>query len=949
MQNESMKHQSATAKPDKRAEAFLLGQIEVLKRIVQGGPLPETLRMLAHLVESNAEGAICSTHLAENEGRLLRLIAAPSLSASLSRTLAAINVGPQTGSCGAAAYRKQAVIVKNIQEDPLWEEHGQLAARNGLRASWSVPILPGATAEVRGVITIYPKESRNPGSAERRLLSQAAELADAAVARHAQDELLSVRGERFSKAFQASPTAMGITRMTDGILLEANSSLLEMLECTRGDIVGRKLSHIGMLDEASLKEARSALAAGGGVRDLEGKVRTKSGLERPVLISLAIAKLGDERCVLGSVYDLTERKRVEEELFSSRQMLRTVLDTIPQRVFWKDRNSVYAGCNKPLAQDCGYADPGEIVGKSDYETTSAALADIYRADDRLVMESGRSKLNYEESQVREDGVQAWLRTSKVPLHDKEGRVIGVLGTYEDITEVKKVEQALRQAEQRYRSIFENAVEGMFQSTPEGRFLTVNPAMARILGYASPEELISTVTDIGRQLYLSPEQRAEHLKKVGEHNQAHGFQCQMVRKDGNRIWVSCYIRAVRDAAGKVLYFEGMMEDVTERKQLEEKLRQSQKMEAFGQLAAGVAHDFNNILTVIQGNLSLLNTNRLSETERQSATSQSLLAAERAANLTRQLLTFSRRQLIQRKDLDLNEVVANLTKMLQRLIGEHIALEAHYAPGAAPVHADPGMMEQVVMNLTVNSRDAMPKGGRLILETALLKVSGENGDPKNNRRPGDYVRLSVSDTGCGISPDLLPHIFEPFFTTKEVGKGTGLGLATVFGIVDQHQGWVEVESHLNRGTTFHIYLPRASQAPAAEPAKDTAAPLQRGTETILLVEDEVPVRELLGTLLKRHGYKVHTASTGTEALGVWHEHHSEIDLLMTDVVMPGGMSGRELAERVRQERQDLKVIYCSGYPDDLLGKDLVWDRNISFLAKPFNASKLLQRIRQSLDEA
>ena len=251
------------------------------------------------------------------------------------------------------------------------------------------------------------------------------------------------------------------------------------------------------------------------------------------------------------------------------------------------------------------------------------------------------------------------------------------------------------------------------------------------------------------------------------------------------------------------------DLTERKQLEAQLRQSQKMEAFGQLAAGVAHDFNNILTVIQGNVSLLQMGQLSPADQASANAEIFRAAQRAANLTRQLLTFSRRQPMQPKDLDLNEVVANVTKMLRRLIGEDIALETRYAPGGASIHADPGMMEQVLMNLAVNARDAMPKGGRLTVETAPVTLADTTQFTKPTARPGDFIRLSITDTGCGMAPEHLPHLFEPFFTTKDVGKGTGLGLATVFGIVEQHQGWIEVESQLNQGTTFHIYFPRLAR--------------------------------------------------------------------------------------------------------------------------------------------
>jgi CheY-like chemotaxis protein len=378
------------------------------------------------------------------------------------------------------------------------------------------------------------------------------------------------------------------------------------------------------------------------------------------------------------------------------------------------------------------------------------------------------------------------------------------------------------------------------------------------------------------------------------------------------------------------------------------RQSQKMEAFGQLAAGVAHDFNNILTVIQGNGSLLQGREVPAAERETIAAEICAASRRAANLTRQLLTFSQRQVFQPRAMDLNEVVANMTKMLRRLIGEHIDLEARYAPGEVPVHADPVMMEQILVNLAVNSRDAMPQGGRLVLQTASATLTKADLASKPDGRPGNFIRLSITDTGTGIAPENLPHIFEPFFTTKGPGKGTGLGLATVFGIVKQHQGWIEIESQINAGATFHIYLPRWDQPVCVAPERPEARDIHGGRESLLLVEDETAVRQFFRRVLEGKGYCVHEAGSGLEALQLW-GRHPDIDLLLTDVVMPGGISGRELAERLRSEKPKLKVLYCSGYTDEMLGKDSVLRVNGNFLEKPCEPDKLLQRVRDQLDAA
>jgi two-component system, cell cycle sensor histidine kinase and response regulator CckA len=388
---------------------------------------------------------------------------------------------------------------------------------------------------------------------------------------------------------------------------------------------------------------------------------------------------------------------------------------------------------------------------------------------------------------------------------------------------------------------------------------------------------------------------------------------------------------------------------EKAQLEERLRQVQKMEAFGQLAGGIAHDFNNVLTAIKGNLSLLQTGQLSESERTTITNEISDAADRAASLTRHLMSFSRRRLMQPQAIDLNEVVAAVVKMLRRLIGEHIILETRYVQEAVLVYADASMLEQVLVNLAVNSRDAMREGGRLILETSRVRVAKSGASHSRKTRPGQYARLSVTDTGAGIPAEHLSRIFEPFFTTKELGKGTGLGLSTALSIVEQHRGWIEVTSHVGIGTTFNLYLPwsvknKSTPAPAAEEPS-----IPRGAETILLVEDEETVRRSIAHMLTRYGYRIHAATSGATALRIWRQHHQSIQLVVTDVVMPGGVSGRTLFDQMRSEEPDLKVIFCSGYTDEILGNDALLRQNPNFIEKPFAPEELVRKIRACLDSA
>ncbi|MEO6223285.1 MAG: MASE1 domain-containing protein [Vicinamibacterales bacterium] len=387
---------------------------------------------------------------------------------------------------------------------------------------------------------------------------------------------------------------------------------------------------------------------------------------------------------------------------------------------------------------------------------------------------------------------------------------------------------------------------------------------------------------------------------------------------------------------------------ERHQLEAQLRQAQKMEAIGQLAGGVAHDFNNVLAVIQMQAGLLQDEPgvppiVAESAREIEK-----ATERAANLTRQLLLFSRRETLQPKDLDLNEVVSHITSMLQRIVGEDIRLQLRLAPEPLWIHADAGMMDQILMNLAVNSRDAMPKGGHLIIETAGVICESVPSTASSLTRPGPFVCLTVTDTGSGIAPEVLPRIFEPFFTTKDVGKGTGLGLATVFGVVEQHHGWIDAESELARGSTFQVYLPRlleSSQSRTVSALQD--ASVRGGTETILLVEDDDALRSVVCNALTRLGYSVIEAPTAVRALDIWREHRDDISVMLTDIVMPDGMNGKELAQTLRQESPALKVIYSSGYSTEIATDAFPLEEGVNFLAKPFPVQKLAQMVRDCLD--
>lgn len=511
---------------------------------------------------------------------------------------------------------------------------------------------------------------------------------------------------------------------------------------------------------------------------------------------------------------------------------------------------------------------------------------------------------------------------------------------------QKVGKALRESEERLREFAENVQEVFWMTDPaKEQMLYVSPAYDTIWGrsrsglYESPKSWWDAVHPADRSRI---EDAAATKQARGDYDETYRIQ----RPDGAIRWIHERAFPVRGEEGELLRLVGTAEDITKRRQLEEQLRQSQKLEAIGQLAGGVAHDFNNILTIIQGYGSLLMSERISE-EAADAAEQIVLASERAANLTRQLLAFSRRQVMQPRRLDLNESVTSLIKMLQRIVGEDVSLQFHPHSRPLMTRADAGMLDQILMNLVVNARDAMPEGGRLFIETEDKNLGEEEARGIPGAKPGRHVCLRVRDTGRGISAEDLSRIFEPFFTTKEPGRGTGLGLATVFGLVAQHGGFIQADSEVGRGSTFEVFLPMA-EAVVEPSAEATAKPTPRGgSETILLVEDESSVRRLTRAMLERSGYTVLEAAHGVEALQVWERHKGEIRLVLTDIVMPEHINGLELAARLQSLDPKLRVIFTSGYNADMAGRRLSLREGQNFIQKPYSPQQLMETVRHCLD--
>ncbi|HSY16878.1 MAG TPA: response regulator [Candidatus Acidoferrales bacterium] len=494
-----------------------------------------------------------------------------------------------------------------------------------------------------------------------------------------------------------------------------------------------------------------------------------------------------------------------------------------------------------------------------------------------------------------------------------------------------------------------ALDGILVVNNQGRQILQNQRMKDI--WKIPPHIASNDDDAAQLQFVAsrtknPRQFADKIAYLYSHpDEVSRDEIELV--DGTVL--DRYSAPVRGKAGQRYGRIWTFRDITGQRILAEQLRQSQKMEAIGQLAGGVAHDFNNILAAIQLQASLLEAGGGLCPEQLEYSREIGTTVQRAADLTRQLLLFSRKETLQLRDLDLNKSIGDMTKMLRRTLGEAVQLRFNFAMEPLCLHADAGMLDQVLLNLAVNARDAMARGGKLAIETSSVEFDVTTAAQIPAARPGSFVCLSVSDTGCGIPPEILPRIFEPFFTTKEAGKGTGLGLATVFGIVQQHKGWVSVYSEVGRGTTFRVYLPRLA-APSGQNGIEppVSAAVCGGTETILFVEDDFLLRPYALKILSQLGYRVFTAADGAEALDIWERHRDEIHLLLTDLVLPGGITGKDLGRRLLREHPKLKVIYTSGYSAEVVGGGFSFVEGVNFLNKPFQAKKLAQIIRERLDK-
>ena len=666
----------------------------------------------------------------------------------------------------------------------------------------------------------------------------------------------------------------------------------------------------------------------------------KDGSTFPAEVGLTLLRDGR---ILGIGRDISERKQAEAELRKSHaqlEMAAAASDIGEWEVDFRDRSA------------SGSPQASKILGHESslpqwsYELFLDHILPQHRAevDEKMRAAELTGICDFETQIRRADGEGRWIWVRGRCLRDPEDRAPRMIGTVMDITNRKLAEEELRRKEERLRLAQRAAGMGVFEIDLALGKHTISPQMMEICGMAGatpPSDLMELL-----QFTRSDEKPLhEELRAAMWAGKATHFERRIVRPGGEVRWIEITGDGQFDVAGHAVRFLGVCRDVTERRQLEAQLRQSQKMQAVGQIAGGVAHDFNNVLGVILGNMELLSERLPGDEDLQRYFERIRRAVNSATSVTRQLLAFSRKQVLQPVVLNLNHVVEQLHKMIQRLIGEHIQVVVSLEPTLAAVKADPGQIEQMLLNLVVNARDAMPQGGRLLLETSNVSRDLALLDQQLESKPRRFAKLSVTDTGCGMTKVILDHLFEPFFTTKEVGKGTGLGLATVYGIVKQSNGHISVRSEPGVGTTFDIFFPSVNTQPVREPSPSSAS-FAWGSETILVVEDENALREIITLQLEKLGYRVLTAAHPEQALRLFGDHAKEVSLLLTDVLMPG-MHGRELAKRLQVEKPSLKVLFVSGYTDDKILRHDGSDSRHALLLKPFNMETLAARVRETLD--
>lgn len=763
------------------------------------------------------------------------------------------------------------------------------------------------------------------------------------------EEQLRLSQQKYLHIFNLMPDMVGISRLVDGLIIEVNSGFERWTGWHANEAIGRTSLDLGLWDVETRSKAISRLSETGKLENFEFKLRTKSGEKRTALMYLTTITVEGEECLYFMAHDVSELKQAHIVLDNERSRLRILLQTIPVLIWMKDPNGAYLACNNRFEKFFN-ASSDDIIGKTDYDFVDSALADLFRENDRKAIAAAKPCVNEEWVTYADDGHRELLETTKAPVHDSEGKLIGVLGIARDITEDRRIKEELKNERLRFKNLVDSVDGIVWELDVETfTFTYVSGQAERLLGYP-----VEAWYQPGFWLdHLHPEDRmwaSTFCADSTSRQEDHDFEYRFIAQCGRTVWLRDIVTVVVED-GRSRWLRGIMMDTTESKlkeieklKLEEQLRQAQKMEAIGRLAGGIAHDFNNKLAVILGYTEIAQRGGAASERYQDYLGQVIKAANQSRDITRQLLAFSRQEVISPKILDLNDLVRDSQQGFCRFIGEDIRFEIKPGEKLWSINMDPTQVDQIIMNLVVNARDAMPAGGQLVIETGNAYIDTTYAQTNSEISPGEYVLLAVSDTGCGMNGEIIQHIFEPFYTTKEAGKGTGLGLATVYGIMTQNSGFVKVYSEPGSGTTFRIYFPRCNaQKSLTHVMERELRPVCPAS--VLLVEDDTSVREMVTDILTEIGYTIHMAATPQEALRICANKDLQLDLLLSDVIMPD-MNGRDLSRRVKEFYPDIKILFMSGYTAEIIARKGFLQDGVHFISKPFDRATLHNTIQDIL---
>jgi PAS domain S-box-containing protein len=750
------------------------------------------------------------------------------------------------------------------------------------------------------------------------------------------------REASFRLLFESNPLPMWVCERETLRFLDVNAAAVEHYGYSREQFLGMTL-----LDIRPPEDWDEVRASAGPEDNANGRIRRHIKADSSqILVAIYTRSLNYAGCAAKLVVaiDITARKRAEDELDRTRAFLDTVVENVPSTIIVREAcgDRRYVLVNRACEQFFGLSRE-QVIGKTIHEVLPRPAADLIDERDRELLEQGYQIFDSERIINTVDRGARYVTAQRILLRNEDGKPRYLLTVIDDVTERRRAKEQLVETNETLRAVIDASPVAIIGAACSGIVLTWNLTAERMFGYSAEEAVGRTVADL-----IVPADQRENFGQF--HDRIFSGECfrnmitRRTRKDGCIIDVQFASAPVFAEDGTVRSIVVAMEDITHRKLLEDQLRQSQKMEAIGQLTGGLSHDFNNLLAIIIGNLDLAREELGANPEIAEALDEALNASLRGADLNRRLLAFARRQPLQPRQVDLNELVVGMMKLLSRTLGEHIEIALSTTSDLWSLRVDPTQLESALTNLAVNARDAMPGGGRLTIGTRKASIDQEYAEAHTDVSPGDFVVLEVSDTGTGIPPEMLAHVFEPFFTTKEKEQGTGLGLSMVFGFVKQSGGHIEVYSEVGIGTTLRLYLPRADEAPAeARPTLTAAMP--RGHETVLAVEDNEGLRRVLVRQLADLGYRVLEAANAQAAIEIL-GRDEKIDLLFTDIVLPGGMNGADLARSVVTMRTDMKVLFTSGFPEGAFGPDGALPPGAILLGKPYRKDELARRLRESL---